>query len=729
MSQSNVMTKNGLKVGLLGLILVLILLFSLIPTFSLPSIPTVRANALDLTPYTVQSGYPSGTTTGKNRQDKVIFHAVGRLWCFYLERYSTPGYYSTLFFQTSTDNGETWGTQISIGSTTYENGHYFSLWQDEIYLYMAYQPNSGYSALRYKRATLNIDGTVTFAAVTFPYTVDANDWVRQYLSVAVDAYGCPWIIFNLYNHTTPDHAVMIIKSSTNDGTWSTALTQKVATYGSSSSTICTSINPLANGDMVFTYQSSTDGVYNSITYFYANSSFGAIYQIATNTGLTAGRFSTVASGNTLYFAFLDSADSYKIKERKYDSVLGWDSSDTVITSLGTSGTSPMLSVRSDGITCFFLRDSNASIYDSFMSFSTGSWYTYVAFIESLTLTSIDEIASEYSYNATYPSIGFIYETSTTNYKIRYANIPAPFFTPLNLSSITPNTPISGSISYNKTVNFVFTPIWTGNSSYVQNATLYINGTTEVKTYPSLVNDTQNTITLTLPTYASYTWYVRLYNMTDYIQSSSNTLDVLPSILKTVVLITPAGNAIVNTKTINFIFTPTWNFGDSYMRNATLYVNGVKTLNQSILVNATTNTIAYTVPIYASYTWYVRLYNSTSYIQSSSRLLHVQMVVPPPPSHPLWPYIVVGDLIGLVIAVYATTMGAFFFAALLLIFSLPLYIRTQSLTYCVIVWVVCSGLVLTLVPLSLPATVLHVISIFIVLAVGGILYTLFGRLNR
>lgn len=89
------------------------------------------------------------------------------------------------------------------------------------------------------------------------------------------------------------------------------------------------------------------------------------------------------------------------------------------------------------------------------------------------------------------------------------------------------------------------------------------------------------------------------------------------------------------------------------------------------------------------------------------------------SNLLLQYLLHGDMIGLVIAVYTSTMGEWFFGAVMLIVSVPLYIRTQSVTYCVVLWLVCSGMLMVIVPFQFQ----KVISLFIILTVAGIIYSL------
>lgn len=91
-------------------------------------------------------------------------------------------------------------------------------------------------------------------------------------------------------------------------------------------------------------------------------------------------------------------------------------------------------------------------------------------------------------------------------------------------------------------------------------------------------------------------------------------------------------------------------------------------------------------------------------------------------NPLMQYVWKADFIGLILGVYTTTMGSMFFGIILLIVTLPIYIRTQSVMYCAVVWILCSGLLIAFTPIAWQST----IALFLVLALGGLLYSIFSR---
>jgi len=195
--------------------------------------------------------------------------------------------------------------------------------------------------------------------------------------------------------------------------------------------------------------------------------------------------------------------------------------------------------------------------------------------------------------------------------------------PSILSSITLNNPISGYVNNdNLTIIFEFTPVWLQSNINMKNATLYTNSVKVLQA--SLTNNTLNTVTYTYPVSGSYTWYIRLYNSTDYIQSETRTVNIIvpraQSLLVSITLNSPANSTTFYTSptSVNFTFTPIWKYMNLSIMNATLYVNGAAYLNTSALINATQNIITQSLTIaLVPYHWYVRLYNSTNYIQSAT----------------------------------------------------------------------------------------------------------------
>ncbi len=87
---------------------------------------------------------------------------------------------------------------------------------------------------------------------------------------------------------------------------------------------------------------------------------------------------------------------------------------------------------------------------------------------------------------------------------------------------------------------------------------------------------------------------------------------------------------------------------------------------------------------------------------------------------LWNYIIDGDLIGYVNAVYTGVVGPFYFGFLILIVLMPLYLRSRSAIYVMIFWIV-TGVGLINI---LPAGFYQIGAALFYLVGGGLLFYVF-----
>ncbi len=92
---------------------------------------------------------------------------------------------------------------------------------------------------------------------------------------------------------------------------------------------------------------------------------------------------------------------------------------------------------------------------------------------------------------------------------------------------------------------------------------------------------------------------------------------------------------------------------------------------------------------------------------------------------LWQLLQQGDFIGFLTALYTSLLGDLFYGIVLLALALPLYIRTQSLTYVAIMWIILMG-VFTVI---LPAEAYRIVRILFVLGVASAILSLFARWAR
>ena len=85
------------------------------------------------------------------------------------------------------------------------------------------------------------------------------------------------------------------------------------------------------------------------------------------------------------------------------------------------------------------------------------------------------------------------------------------------------------------------------------------------------------------------------------------------------------------------------------------------------------------------------------------------------------YLMAGDYLGFILSCYTTRIGQLAYVLIIMIFTVPLALRTQSITYVAIVWVILGGIFQAAVPLIGPATV-----ILEILGIGALIFRLFAK---
>lgn len=87
------------------------------------------------------------------------------------------------------------------------------------------------------------------------------------------------------------------------------------------------------------------------------------------------------------------------------------------------------------------------------------------------------------------------------------------------------------------------------------------------------------------------------------------------------------------------------------------------------------------------------------------------------------YLLQGNLLGFVNAVYTSILGELWFAIPLMLLFIPLYIKTESIEFCAILWVLLGGILVGLLPGIASTTG----TLLLVLGIAAILYRLVSRL--
>jgi len=140
-----------------------------------------------------------------------VWYSAGRHWVFY-EHDDQLRYVSSV-------DGVTWDGPTDIRSCT--TSRLFGTWVDDNgYLHYAYCRSGNGRTLKYRRGFLESDGTIAWSALeqdaSPPYATE-----QFFPAICVDDAGYPWLTWTrgeLYQRRDQ----MVSKSSTNDGTWTTA---------------------------------------------------------------------------------------------------------------------------------------------------------------------------------------------------------------------------------------------------------------------------------------------------------------------------------------------------------------------------------------------------------------------------------------------------------------------------------------------------------------------------
>lgn len=179
------------------------------------------------------------------------FYAQGRIW--YIGWWPS-GTLGNIFYTSSTD-GITWATPTDTGLRCNRPP---VAYYDGTYVHIAYQAyESGSTPLKYIRGTPNSDGTITFGTAQNAIATSSN-YIPT--SIIADSNGYPWIGYR-YSSDGTNWYPYVIKSSKNDGTWTTAsgFPYQLSTYADISWMI--ELVPLTSGKVAAIYTGISRSVY------------------------------------------------------------------------------------------------------------------------------------------------------------------------------------------------------------------------------------------------------------------------------------------------------------------------------------------------------------------------------------------------------------------------------------------------------------------------------------
>jgi len=444
----------------------------------------------------IVGGVSSSTTIDYPFQRK-IFYANGRFWVW-----DSDG--TNLEYRTSVD-GSTWTADVDVRACS--SGSQFSVWFDGTYMH--YAVASG-SYIYYRRGTPNSDGSITWSAAE--QSIYAESPYRPFVSV--DSNGYPWIVYYVYSISP--YPLYALKSSKNDGTWTTA-SQTLLTSAFSGNTMCGAIVPLTNGKMLALY--TNDGVAVSAKYW-DGSAWGTAVS-TTSSVQYAYEFSAVAQGDDVHLVFLK-ATTYDIIYTKYSYASNSFSAETILQAAATSTSAPVISInpKTNDLYVFAATTTTGTptgwtanhIYCKKYTASNGTWSSWVDwFTPSTSLNAANKITSAYGSSL---QIGFACLTSAA----------APYL--IEFSSISFNTPPDAPTLSAPTANYCFNPNATANFTWTFNdpdpgdyqtayEILIINEGGSTVYDSGKVAGGANTLTLNVPNTAGrYYWKVKVWDSQD-----------------------------------------------------------------------------------------------------------------------------------------------------------------------------------------------------------------------
>jgi hypothetical protein len=165
----------------------------------------------------------SQTDTNLRPMTRRTIYAVGRYWAFWLEQSVSDH----IYYSSSTD-GTAWETIADIDVSNVTSTNRIAIAFDGTYVHIgvmctAYTGAAYYPILYYFRGELVGDGTINWDAQDVVVAL-ATDQSLYGFSINVDSNGYPFVIYSTKKPTYPGFygSVVALKSSTNDGTWTTA---------------------------------------------------------------------------------------------------------------------------------------------------------------------------------------------------------------------------------------------------------------------------------------------------------------------------------------------------------------------------------------------------------------------------------------------------------------------------------------------------------------------------
>jgi len=305
-------------------------------------------------------------------------------------------------------NGADWSTPVAVRPAS--NGLDFSIWCDGTYVHYGGIDSSGDSVV-YRRGSLGSNGVIKWSAPEQVAVTVAGHTLGA-VSVAADSFGYPFVGYRDFTAG----GVFVAKSSTNNGTWTTAKGFPF-TLERKPTVARIAMVPLTNGKMAAVWAADTTPVY---VRYWNGSNWSPCCPHAVGATVHAF-FTAVAQGDNIQIAYLH---GYKIEYSEYLFAYNAFTFPTKIQGDVGSDALPNISLNPTTGDLFIFwtgyPGTNHVYYKNYTA-SSGKWATQpTSWIDE----SSDGLTANYLSGSFYQAgggfVGFVYQAGTTSpYSVKF----------------------------------------------------------------------------------------------------------------------------------------------------------------------------------------------------------------------------------------------------------------------------------------------------------------------
>jgi hypothetical protein len=343
--------------------------------------------------------------------------------------------------------------------------------------------------------TPDSNGSITWCATEQVVIAGVSGVSYGYPSICVDSNGFYWIAIT---KATSPYSYMVLKSSTDNGVWTTANGFPLSI--SASTAVAAQIVPLINGQIAFTYLNTTNN--NEYIESWSGSAWNTAVRMVGVDPVSPNGVSLVNYGDNVYFAWSNTTSQYP-RELKYTY-----SSNSVGAPVSISTTInavyPALSINPNSgiLYCFWINPSPLEI--QYTEFNSSWGAPSVLLADSTLYNSLEPLSVSYSTAGNYIGVLFADSSSPYNVCFDYLTNVAPIFQITASSDSNSVISPSGIVTVPGGVSQTFT--FTANSGYGINSVI-VNGVNQGDLRSYTFSDVQanNTISCTsalIPTWPS-----------------------------------------------------------------------------------------------------------------------------------------------------------------------------------------------------------------------------------